>query len=231
MQTINTAPKKGQPLIILQGAHNRSQVAMDAKKILAYTLGRLSLSPREHCVFEFVYNGPQNEIPTRKKERELFLCSHIKALCSRLASRALWAPVPDAELRDSKLLNVRGPELEARHATLPSSGVVGMGALACEVLTGNSQVGQFDDCVWETLPPFQRVGIQKAWITRDIIAALMDPSLTVGISGTLAHAAMDAGLPVKALPAWEYKGTGVDEIYLAYQSKQGQEMFSQGRGE
>jgi hypothetical protein len=230
MQTINT-PTKGKPLVILQGAHNRGQVAFDAEKILAYTLGRLSLSPRGHCVFEYVYNGPQKEIPTRKKERALFLSSHIKALCSRLAARALWSPVPDAEVRDPKLLNVRGPELEARHASLPSSGLVGMGGLACEILTGNSQVGQFDDCEWETLPPFQRLGIQKAWITRDIIAALMDPSLSVGISGTLAHAAMDVGLPVKVLPAWEYKGPAVDEIYLAYQSDQGREMFSRERGE
>jgi hypothetical protein len=219
------------PLVILQGARNRSQVAMDAKKILAYTLGRLSLSSREHCVFEFVYNGPQNEIPTRKKERELFLGSHIKALCSRLAARALWSPVPDAELRDPKLLNVRGPDLEARHASLPSSGVVGMGGLACEVLTGNSRVSEFSDCEWETLPPFQRIGIQKATITLDPMATLMDPSLSVELSATLGHAARDAGLPVKALPAWEYKGPGVDEIYLAYQSDQGREMFSRERGE
>ena len=231
MQTINT-PTKGKPLVILQGAHNRGQVAFDAEKILAYTLGRLSLSPREHCVFEFVYNGPQKEIPTRKKERALFLDSHIKALCSRLASRLLWIPLPESDLCAREFLNVRGPELEARHAALPSSGLVGMGGLACEVLTGNSRISEFSDCEWETLPCFQRIGIQKAWITWDPTAALIGSGdISVDLTGTLAHAAMDVGLPVKSLALWDYKGPSVDEIWEEYQGDRGRQMFSRGRQE
>jgi hypothetical protein len=250
MQTIN-GPKKGKPisryttqvsveeegskrpLIVLQGARNRSQVAEDAKKILFYLLRRLSLQLREQCVFEFCYPGPQREIPTRKKERELFLAPHIEALCQRLAALRLGQPVPESKLRDAGLLNIRGPEtgdaLSQRLESLPPSGLVGMGKLACETLIGESHVREFSDCDWETLPCFQRIGIQKVWITHDLVASLRDPNLTVDISGTLAHAAMDIGLPIKPLALWDYKGPRVDEIWEEYQGERGLEKFTQGR--
>jgi hypothetical protein len=148
------------PLVILQGARNRSQVAEDAKKILVYLLRTLSITPREQCVFEFCYPGPQRKIPTRKKERELFLTPHIEALCQRLAALRLGQPVPESELREAPLLNIRGDGLRERIESLPPSGVVGMGGLACEMLTGDSHVSDFSDCDWEALPRFQRAGIR-----------------------------------------------------------------------
>jgi hypothetical protein len=222
------------PLVILQGARNRSQVAEDAKKILVYLLRTLSISPREQCVFEFCYPGPQREIPTRKKERELFLTPHIEALCQRLAALRLGQPVPESELREAPLLNIRGAggagdALTERVSSLPPSGLVGMGRLACETLIGESHVSEFSDCDWETLPYFQRIGIQKVWITHDLVASLRDPSLTVDISGTLAHAAMDIGLPIKPLALWDYKGPRVDEIWQEYEGERGLEKFIQGR--
>jgi hypothetical protein len=89
----------------------------------------------------------------------------------------------------------------------------------------------FSDCEWETLPCFQRIGIRKAWITLDPIMALMDAGLLVDLCGTLAHAAMDIGLPVKALGAGEYRGPNVLELWEDYESLRGNREFTQYRKE
>jgi hypothetical protein len=82
-------------------------------------------------------------------------------------------------------------------AKLLPSGVVGMGTLASECLTGYSILKKRAGSYWETLPQFRQAGIHKVWITHPSSECLLKPDLFVDITRTIGHAAMEISLPIK----------------------------------
>jgi hypothetical protein len=204
--------RKPKKLIILQGARPESEVDDDAKWLLLWLIKRLSIDRKKHCVFEFCYPGKKAEIPTRKAERVEFLASHITALCDRLRLHRPGEEIPESKVIALQFLNIPGEKTYRRHLAEgdPKSGLVGMGRLACECLSGDAQLKRWAGAYCETLPAFQRVGLTRAWISRDPVAALYDPNLAVDLSQGIWYMARGLGIEMKMdhslkmFPYWSY---------------------------
>jgi hypothetical protein len=184
-------------LVIIQTRRFGGQIGIHIKRMLFYLIKGWSISPKEDCVFEFCYDGPGKDIPTRKKERTEFLAPYVEALCGRL-SQFPHDPI-DLELLKVNLRDLKSMEKTRRDAyyerlKLIKSGVVSLGKLPCEVFTGSTYpIGTY----WGTLPIFQRVGVQKVWTASDIMSCLYTPDVAVDVSRTLYRATCDLGIPTK----------------------------------
>jgi hypothetical protein len=158
-------------LIILRGTPHTSPAANDINALLWWIIKRLSLKPKEHCVFEYLFEGDKRLVPKQKATRRTFLEPHTAALQRRL--EPLFA--------------------SRRAARRDPSGLICVGALACECLTGHSYLKERTGAAWLPLPRFQMLGMTKVWVMDDPLSALYNPELAVGISQVIWQAALELG--------------------------------------
>jgi hypothetical protein len=274
-------------VVIIQGRRYGGQAGIDARNLLFWILRSWNLSLKDDCLFEFIFDGPQRAIPTRKVERREVLAPHVAALCERLRALPQFSPEPTflaeklanhhqiygkfendgiegkppdgnkvralrkllkeyIDYRDSidesneelaeceSLIHTAEKGLERyesliskdsrRLIQLPTKGVIGLGDLACECLTGDSFLSRRAGAYWRLLPEFQRVGVHKAFIARDSLACLYAPDLMVDLSGMIYLITCELGIPTKINNELRIPSCWVDYADAAYEKRAKQQV-------
>lgn len=158
------------------------KLSHDGGKLLKFLLARLSILPNQwkhgYC-FEGQKKTLEKEAGTHKKERQQFLRDHL----TRLHERMVLAKDELGEMQ-----------------------IVGFGRLACECLTGSTELKKRSGTTWKPLPIWRDL-TQRVWICYSTDAALFDPVQVVEMSGVLARAAERVGIITKTrieLPMFDW---------------------------
>jgi hypothetical protein len=151
-------------------AQTGRELVHDGGKLLQYLLDRLSI-PRTGWVHSYCYRGQKKELPTTKKERSKALEQWMVALALFIRKEAEEVP---------------NRQLEA----------LALGRLACECLTGSSEIGKKAGTCWKPRQEWREIGLKRIWISYSTDAALFDPGLTPAIYGVIAAAARTAGFGI-----------------------------------
>jgi hypothetical protein len=273
-------------VVIIQGRRYGGQAGIDARNLLFWLLRRHSLSLKDDCLFEFIFDGPKRAIPKRKVERREFLAPYVAALCERLGALPQFPPEPtflakkladhdryhksendgiegepptlNELVRVSRLLktytnyresidetNEEWAECESlirktekrleryrsliskdsrRVIQLATKGVIGLGDLACECLTGDSFLSRRAGTYWRVLPEFQRAGVHKVYIAQDSLACLYKPDLAVDLAGMVYLITCELGIPTKINGDLRIPSCWIDYADAAYEKRAKQQV-------
>lgn len=160
-------------LLIVLDCYNFFEVQMkkelvhDGGRMLRYCLERMSI-PREGWKHTYAYKGQKKDLPTRKKERWTFLATSMEELGRSIQKELIRVPESNTE-------------------------VLAVGRLACECLTGSSEIGKRAGTCWKPRKEWQETGLRRVWVSYSTDGALFDPALVTSIYGTIATAAKAAG--------------------------------------
>jgi hypothetical protein len=140
----------------------------DGGKLLKFLMQRLSIGSN-HWTFGYCFEGQKKSLPTKKKERQAMLGKHLTTLHERMV------------LAKKELGQMQ---------------IIGVGRLACECLTGSSELKKRSGTSWMPLQRWRDLSDQ-VWICYSTDAALFDAGLAVEISGVISAAARKAGVETK----------------------------------
>jgi hypothetical protein len=146
----------------------KQRLCHEGGKLLLHTLNRLSI-PRDKWFFGYCFEGNKKALPTKKTERQEVLIPHLKLLHGRVTA----AKEQLGEIR-----------------------IVGLGKLACECLTGSSELKKRSGTSWKVKKLWQDL-TERAWVTYSPENALFDPVVWVDITRVIGSAAQKVGIQIR----------------------------------
>jgi hypothetical protein len=159
---------------------NRQRLYHQGGQLLLNIINRLSI-PKDKWMFGYCFEGNKKQLPTKKVERQTFLVPHLKLLQGRVT-------VAKEQFGDIRL--------------------IGLGKLACECLTGSSELKKRSGTSWKVKTLWQAL-TERAWVTYSPEAALYDSVLEGDIARVIGNAAMKVGIELRfktndELPPFDY---------------------------